>query len=102
MLSIDITCSVEDNIVMVACCIVSPFGVAIGSFPGGTRQLTNSVEIAPLSDEHKSRIVDFMDQQSEEILSRKIRAKPAFVIRFHEIPFLKEKKKATAWPTVLY
>jgi hypothetical protein len=73
---------------MTPCFIVSPFGVATDSLPGGTHYITDAVRIAPLSDEHKARIVDYLDQQSEESLSRHVRAKSAFIIPYDQIPFL--------------
>lgn len=86
---------------MVAEIIVSPFGVRQSAFPAGTHFVTGGLKFAPLSDEHKSRIVDYLDDANEEELSRRVRKRPAFVLPASEFPFLKsiqsnEEKVGTA------
>jgi len=74
---------------MAACIIISPFGVATESFPGGTQYVTDSVRFAPLSDEHKARISDYLDAKAEATLSRLVRMCPAFVVPYSDVAFLK-------------
>lgn len=80
---------------MAACILVSPISVASESLPGGTQYVTDSVRLAPLSDEHKTRIVDYLDNVQEEALSQQVRKRPAFIIPYSEIPFLKGVGDAT-------
>jgi hypothetical protein len=68
---------------------VSPISVAADSLPGGTQYVTDDVRLAPLSDEHKSRIVEYLDGVQEEALSQQVRKRPAFIIPYNDIPFLK-------------
>lgn len=51
--------------------------------------MIESVRLAPLSDEHKARISDYLDTKNEETLSRLVRMRPAFVIPYSEVSFLK-------------
>lgn len=74
---------------MAATILISPFGVEADSLPGGTQYLNNSVKLAPLSDEHKARIVEYLDSINEDSLSRNVRTKPAFLIPVNDFPFLK-------------
>ena len=74
---------------MAACILVSPISVAADSLPGGTQYVTDKVRLAPLSDEHKSRIVEYLDAVQEETLSQQVRKRPAFIVPYSEIGFLK-------------
>lgn len=74
---------------MAACILVSPISVATDSLPGGTQYVTDTVRLAPLSDELKARIVEYLDTVQEESLSQQVRKRPAFIIPYSDIPFLK-------------
>jgi hypothetical protein len=74
---------------MAACILVSPIAIAPDSLPGGTQYVTKTVRLAPLGDEHKLRIVEYLDAVEEEALSRQVRSRPAFIVPYGEIPFLK-------------
>ena len=74
---------------MAANILISPFGIATDSLPGGTQYLTESLRLAPLSDEHKARIVEYLDAINEDALSRNVRVKPAFLVPVNDFSFLK-------------
>ncbi|MGE0420405.1 MAG: hypothetical protein AB7O80_26670, partial [Acetobacteraceae bacterium] len=73
---------------MTACFLVSPFGVDRDSFPGGTYFITDEIKIEPLSDEHKSRLIEYLDSQNEDRLSKKVRLKPMFVVPSDQVGFV--------------
>jgi hypothetical protein len=72
-----------------ACIIVSPFGVPQNSFPVGTHFVGEHVRFGSLSDEHKARIVDYLDGRGDERLSRFVRQKPAFVVSHNDLSTLR-------------
>lgn len=74
---------------MAACIIVSPFGIQADSFPAGTQFGGEHVRFGALADQHKARIVDYLDLRGEERLSRLVRQKPAFVVSHNEIAALR-------------
>lgn len=74
---------------MTACVIVSPFSITADSLPGGTHFIVGDVRLEPLSDTHKLRIIDYLDGLEEEPLSRLVRTKPAFIVPYSEVGFLK-------------
>lgn len=74
---------------MAACIIISPFGVPQTSFPAGTHFVGEHVRFGSLSDEHKARIVDYLDGRGDERLSRFVRQKPAFVVSHNELSTLR-------------
>ncbi|WP_295166012.1 HEPN domain-containing protein [uncultured Brevundimonas sp.] len=74
---------------MAACIIVSPFGIQTDSFPAGTHFGGDHLRFGTLADQHKARIVDYLDFRGEERLSRLVRQKPAFVISHNDIAALR-------------
>lgn len=62
------------------CTLVSPFGVASGSIPGGTHYVEGGIRIEPLSDTHKLRIVEYLDEIGREDLSQMVRKRPVYVV----------------------
>lgn len=71
------------------CVIISPFSVAPDAFPGGTHFIVDNIKLSPLSDEHKARLVEYLDDIQEEVLSKFVRTRPAFLVPYSEVGFLK-------------
>ena len=86
---------------MTPCFIISAFNIAPESFPGGTHYLTEKIKLEPLSDEHKARISDYLDNHEEERLSRNVRKRPVIIVPYNEIHYLRlvvgsESKRSVA------
>ncbi|MDP2803790.1 MAG: HEPN domain-containing protein [Phreatobacter sp.] len=60
--------------------IVSPFGVALETLPGGTHQISSGLTFSPLANEYRISIIDYLDEKKEEALSQRVRSRPAFLI----------------------
>lgn len=67
------------------CFIISPFGIATESLPGGTHFITKNIKFAPFSDEHKARLVEYFDIIREESICRLVRGRPAFFVAPSEL-----------------
>ncbi len=60
--------------------VVSPFGVALETLPGGTHQISSGLTFLPLPTDVRMSIVDYLDLNKEEALSQRVRTRPAFLI----------------------
>lgn len=74
---------------MASCVIISPFSVAPDALPGGTHFVVDNIKLSPLSDEHKARLVEYLDEIQEDVLSKFVRTKPAFLVPHSEVSFLR-------------
>ena len=74
---------------MASSIIVSPYGIKLDSFPGGTRYINDHLRFASLSDAHKAGLAEYLDNYDLANLSRSVRAAPAFIITYNSVDFLR-------------
>lgn len=76
-------CRVIDKILgenILRCLIISPYGIGDDSLPGGTHYIEKTVRLEPLNDNHKIRIVEYLDSIDRDDLCKKVRKKPVYII----------------------
>jgi hypothetical protein len=64
----------------VRCILLSPYGVDTDSLPGGTHFIEGDARLEPLSDNHKIRIIEYLDDLGRDDLSQKVRKRPIYIV----------------------